>query len=204
MSNVSISVGQVAIGDNDAKIKSSLSAAGLNDYKIENRYESDRHVYMLGITSPEGFQGSAVAFAQIASPTLIWICDWTASWFGKSPPMPDPEKVDTDNWVLLDDHYEAYMIGLSTDGETPLYRLQGTYVYGHTNPNTKPILDVVYPKPPHFQDIFERTIKEESMEGGISSPGGGSAILETSSLTEETSTTSPGREVQEALDRSVQ
>ncbi len=162
-------IGQVEIDSQDAKFKASESV-GLNDYKAISRYESDRHTYMMGITSPNGFQGNNVAFVRLAAPTLLWIIDWTASWFGKTPPIPDPEKVDG-GWVLLDDHYETFIIGIAPNGESPLYRMNGTYVYGHKTPNSKPVLNVSYPKPPHFQDAFLRTISLASLEGGISSPG---------------------------------
>src|SRR5690242_2432545 len=71
------------------------------DYIINNRYESDKHIYMAGITSPGGFSGNSVSFFRLSSPTLLWICDWTAASWNKPPLSPDPN-VNDPNWVLMD------------------------------------------------------------------------------------------------------
>jgi len=127
------------------------------DYKIVNRYENDRHIYMLPISSPGGFsssQGTAqAAFVQLASPTLLWICDWTAARFNSQPQIPDTNIMDK-RWILLDVHYEPAMVTVAADGYTTLYRISGTYVYGCTEPNDIPVNDLVFPRPPWLTDSF--------------------------------------------------
>lgn len=103
------------------------------DAYVHNRYEGDKRRYMMGITSPDGFQGKSVAAVQLASPTLLWVSDWTMQRTGEVPDIPDPNLVP-DDWVLLDVHYDPAPLKLGRDGRTPIYRVSGTYVYGHLNP----------------------------------------------------------------------
>ena len=117
------------------------------DYLITTHYEKSRHIYRMGITSPSKFQGDSVAFIQLAAPTLLWICDWTASSINKQPEVPNPNPSDP-NWVLLDDRYEPASLALAPDGVTPLYRISGTYVYGHKNPDDFTPNNISFPCPP--------------------------------------------------------
>ena len=153
-----VAVGEIPGGDNNAAFKEQ-SDSMYTDYVIRNRYEKDRHTYMMPIASPGGFQRSSVAFVKLAASTLLWICDWTACRFNKQPDIPDPENRDS-NWILLDEHYETAMITIAPDGQTPLYRISGTYVYGHKNPNKKTIRDVDFPRPPWLEDVFNRSMPD--------------------------------------------
>lgn len=142
------------------------------DYIVVNRYERDLHRYMMGIASPEGFGGDSVAFVQLANPTLLWICDWSASKYGEQPRIPDPEPRNR-NWILLDHHWELNSLDIPGDGQTPYYRISGTYVYGNKNPSDKLQKDAVFPNPPWLEDVFERTVPESAIIQGISDTGGG-------------------------------
>lgn len=130
------------------------------DYMINSRFESDKHIYMMPLASPTPFNGASVAFCQLASPTLIWVVDWTASKLLEQPEIPDSTDpvVLNDGWVLLDEHYEPVMVTKGSDGETPLYRISGTYVYGNTNPATITIEDLTFPRPPYLQDEDDRSM----------------------------------------------
>lgn len=128
------------------------------DYKINNRYESDQHKYMAGITSPNGFGNQSVAFFQMASPTLLWICDWTAARWNEMPEIPDPYNPTDTDWVLLDIIPETAMITLAGDGITPLYRISGTYVFGHKNPRPNIFYHVNFGRAAWIQDVFQRFV----------------------------------------------
>src|ERR1700722_14672416 len=84
-----VTIGTVTATDTLSKLVTNTTVIW-NDYMVKNRYEGDNHIYMMGITSPNGFQGASVAFAQLASPTLLWIAEWTASCFGQQPVVPNP------------------------------------------------------------------------------------------------------------------
>lgn len=129
----------------------------LADYEIFNTYEKDQHKYMMGITSPNGFQGNSVAFVQLAAPTLLWISRWTACQAGSEPPIPDTDVGDS-SWILLDEIIEPVMMNCMPDGTNPIYRINGTYVYGNTNPNARTTANTVFPRPPNVKDVFTRTI----------------------------------------------
>src|SRR5258708_321376 len=124
-------VGSVSFDDQKALFHNDGNGVW-TDYEIFNRYEGDKHIYMLGLTSPTPFQGKSVAFVQIAAPTLLWICEWTSCRVTKIPFVPNPVVSDP-NWVLLDIYYETAGLAYASDGVSPLYRLSGVYVYGHAN-----------------------------------------------------------------------
>lgn len=140
-----------------------------------NRYEGDAHRWMLGISSPNGFQGASTAFVQLAAPTLLWICDWTVAQYNTVPQVPDPFSVGSE-WVLLDMHVEPAMLGLAPDGGSPLYRISGTYVFGHKNPGnfsnyqTSPFAIAAFPKPQWMADTFTRTVPAASLTAGLATP----------------------------------
>lgn len=128
------------------------------DYVIKNHYEKDGHRYMLPVTSPTGLNGTTVSFVQLGSPTLLWISDWTASRAGTKPYIPPPLANDPD-WILLDEHLEPEMIVVVGDAQTPVYRISGTYVFGHTNPSANLNDNCNWARPPWLDNsYFDRTI----------------------------------------------
>ncbi len=137
-----------------------------SDYTIYCKYISNKHKYMLGITSPNGFQGARAAFVELASPTLLWVADWTALQSFETPKMPDPDPRDP-NWILLDESYEPTSLVVYDDGSTPAYRISGTYVYGCVVPETQVIRNVSYPRPAWLDDAFERTIPTSALTAGL-------------------------------------
>lgn len=160
-----ISFGEV--GDTDAK----FIANGPGDdvptrFLLKNRYERDRHIYMMGITSPNGFQGAKTAFVQLASPTLLWISDWTVARFNKKPRIPSSTLLDP-NWVLLDEIPETDAITVGPDGTNPLYSVSGIYVYGCRNPDANVYNNVTFPRPAWLADVFIRTINSSDLEQGL-------------------------------------
>lgn len=179
-----IGFGPVQLDDNDGlyeNIQNDTSAVW-SDYTIINRYESDKRVYMLGLTSPNGFQrtlptspgnqtsqvsSDTTAFVQLASPTLLWICDWTVARVKLQPKVPDPEPWDP-SWVLLDEWYETVSMTLLPDGVTPLYRISGTFFYGHKNPSREVIQQMCFPRPPWMKDSLSRKIPEDMFMEGLS------------------------------------
>lgn len=120
-----------------------------NDYKVLNRYEKDRHVYMMGITSPTPFQGRSVAFAKLAADTLLWISDWTASRLAIPPEIP--KSTPPAGWILIDEHMETHDTILMGDADTPIYRISGTYVYGCLNPSEEMVNNVKFGLAPYYQ-----------------------------------------------------
>lgn len=145
------------------------------DYEVTNHYFKDRHIYMGGVTSPSGFQGQSAAFVQLAAPTLVWVCEWTACRADGHPDIPDPDPVNT-NWILLDEQFDPFMIGVLDDGDTPIQRISGRYVYGHVNPSASTSDDVDYPCPPWLDpDQFDLDIPDDALVNDISSPQGGGA-----------------------------
>jgi len=176
---VQVTFGSVTFDDNDAQYKFLGNNSVFTDYEIHNRYESDKHIYMMGITSPGGFQGASVAFCQLASPTLLWMSDWTACKTQGPPESPDPTPIDP-NWILMDVHYEPAMINIMADGVTPIYRISGTYVYGHRNPSPLTIQNIAFSRPPWLQDSFSRTMPANllqqdiiNIQGAAGAPGAG-------------------------------
>jgi len=139
------------------------------DYKVRNHYDGDLHRYMMGITSPEGFQGKSVAFCQLTAPTLLWVSRWTACRFGYPPDIPDPESKDS-NLILLDRNVETGTLTLTPDGITVPYRISGTYVYGCVNPNnTDPFKDITFGVPPFLDATVGvlRQMPDGSIRQGI-------------------------------------
>jgi len=133
------------------------------DYVVNSRFEKDFHRYMLGMTTPTGFVRGTAAFVQLAAPTLLWVVDWTACRTAVMPVIPSTVTYDR-NWVLLDEHVEPSMLTLAPDGVTPVYRISGTYVYGHQNPNLLINRNVYYPRPPWMQNRFARTVPDAAYE----------------------------------------
>lgn len=143
------------------------------DYQVVNRYEKDRHVYMMGVTSPGfgyspglGLAGIGPAFVQMAAPTLLWVSRWTACRYNTTPKIPDPTPTDP-NWILLDEHYEPTAVTLAADGVTPRYRISGTYVYGHKNPAAVTVNNINYARPPSVENTVVRNVPTASLEQQI-------------------------------------
>lgn len=161
-----ITVGNILPDEDTAFVEEGDAANIYIDYEINSRYEKDGHKYSLGITSPNGFDGASVAFVQLAAPTLLWIVDWTVCRLNTPPDIPDPNPSDA-NWVLLDDFWEPAKIAVMADGQTPVYRLTGTYIYGHKNPNIHTHKDVHFPRPPWLQDLFTRLVPDTSLKQNL-------------------------------------
>lgn len=153
---------------------SSAESSIWNDYMINNRFEEDPHRYMMGITSPNGFKGTSVAFVQLAAKTLLWIADWTVMRTGAKPIIPS--KIPSDpEWVFLDAHYEPGMVELMPDGETAKYRLSGIYVFGHKNPSDNILANMYFSRPPWLQDVFDRTVTTSMEEKNVIDTSGSSS-----------------------------
>ena len=173
------------LGANDqaGKYETGDPAAIYTDYQIRSHYEKDRHIYMMPVTSPEETQAldGTVAFVQLAMPTLLWVADWTARRQKEKPEMPDPRlilavglgqkgllvAVPDKNWVLLDDNYETAQYTLLIDGETPVWRLSGIYVYGHRRPSLLTVNDVTFPRSPEFKNAINRRVATTGLKHNI-------------------------------------
>lgn len=125
------------------------SESVITDFHIHHHYERDLHIYMMGIASPQGFGGNKASFVQLASPTLLWIADWTGARFLSKPMVPDPTTV-SEEWILMDVWMNPAQVVIGQDGTTPLFRLTGTYIFGHQNPGKNFYSDVVFPVAPWF------------------------------------------------------
>ena len=154
-------------GDTEAKFIDSGQGDDISTrFLIKNRYEADHHIYMMGITSPLGFNGVGAAFVQLATKTLLWISDWTLARLNKKPRIPNPAVLDP-NWVLLDELPETDAVTVGPDGVTPLYSISGIYVYGCRNPAANTYNNVTFPRPAWLADVFVRTIDTQDMEIGL-------------------------------------
>lgn len=120
-----------------------------SDYYIHNSYFTDGQKYMMPISSPGGFYSASVAFVQLASETLLWTCQWTATMQGAQPTVPDPDALSDPDWVFLDQLIEPAMVELLPDGQTYIYTINGVYWFGHQNPDQA---QVAYPKAPWLLD----------------------------------------------------
>ena len=105
------------------------------DFRVVNYFEYDMRRYMGAITSPTGFQGDTVAFYQLGAPTLLWISRWTACRIHHGPVIPNPDKLNDTDWVVLDKQYEPMHLIMMRDGVTPLYRISGMFSFGHRKPD---------------------------------------------------------------------
>lgn len=186
-------VGTVSLDDNSGKFDSGVVPDCYTDVVMLNRYENDKHIYMGGITDPNGFQGASVAFVQLCSPTTLWVCDWTISSFREQPASPDP-KASNQDWILMDEHWEPRHLLISPDGSTQLYRISGTFVYGHKNPNVDPHKDIAFPRPPWLQDVFDRSMPASKLKRGLTEGGAMSSPAPAQTGTKG-STISPAQQV---------
>jgi len=180
-SNVTVSIDDITFDDEPGQFVDPGQETGIwTDYVIVNRYEKDYHRYMMPVTSPNGVGGggglvlgATVSFVQLGSPTLLWISDWTASKSGDAPDIPDPRVQNTD-WILLDEYMEPEMVVVGADAVSPIYRISGTYVYGHQNPSPSMHENINYGRPPWLQDNFDRKVSQQKLKPNlIDVPGGG-------------------------------
>jgi len=167
--DVTIQIGRLAPTDSNANYEDfpdQQLPAIWQDYEISNRYEWNPHRYMNGVTSPNGFNGASVAFVQLAAPTLLLISDWTTARLGAIP--TSPSTASPDDWVLLAVFPETAPANLMPDGETPYYRISGTYVFAHKNPSaSNPFAQVNFPKLPYVQDKYSRRLNVEQTKTNI-------------------------------------
>lgn len=156
---VTIAVGGVSLtaDDEDAKFVQDQPTpfSIFTETVLNNRYYSDPGRFMLGVNSPAGFEGDTVAFVQLRAPTLLWMCDWTTERWDTQPDVPDPAQLADSNWVLLGMTPETRNVAVGPDGISALYRISGTYFYGHRRPNANPFAHVAYGLPPWLEDTFE-------------------------------------------------
>ncbi len=124
-------------------------------YHAFNNYDHLEGIFMVGVTSPEGFRGQNAAFVQLCDRTLVWVFRWTTACFGEKPKAPDPRPLNED-WVLLQRLPEIPIVTVGPDGETPLRRLTGTYVYGKRTSAKDPFTDTSFPRPMFLEDAFDR------------------------------------------------
>jgi hypothetical protein len=175
----SIAVADVPLVDDNEAIFANPpdDAAIYTDYVVENRYAYDQGKRMMGVTSPQPYRGASAAFVTLRKPTLVWTADWTAARFHVQPDVPDPASVSGD-WVLLHARPVSRNVTVGSDGKTKLFRISGTYVYGHKNPGDDVFASVQFGLPPYLADgappLFQQSAKKGGiMEGTGAGPGGG-------------------------------
>jgi hypothetical protein len=117
------------------------------EYYVENEYENDQHKYMGGLTSPSGFNGSTVAFVQLAMPTTLLVSKWTALKALNQPEYPTYQISDGSPWLILDAWFTPASMTTGSDGTTVLYRLSGVYIFGAKNPSAQITNDMNFPRP---------------------------------------------------------
>jgi len=177
MPQATVTVAPIRVDDQQAGYVAEQGASrNVTDYRVENRYEEDPHRYMLGITAPEGFNGDAAAFVQLAAPTLLWIADWTAAKWGSVPQIPSPIAGDPD-WILLARSHQLASPVFPANGTTPLYRISGTYVYGKRRPADDVTENLVFPRPPWMTPNINRKVGVEKLTRGIIDLGTGTFQL---------------------------
>lgn len=170
-----ITIGNIDATDQDAhylRLQSNPVSSIFAHYRINNRYEKDKHIYMMPITSPDGFQGQSVAFAKLAADTLLWIADWTAMKVGEQPEIPNPILSPGQGWILLDEHFEPAAVLPGPNAKTAMYRISGTYVFGKSNPSSNTYQDVKYGLPPFADPGFftQRDISAAKLKDQILAP----------------------------------
>lgn len=165
--NVTVTIGPVTIDDDMPAMQSTGGDQDVPaDWICNSRFERDGHTYMMGVTSPGGFQGNSVAFVRLTAATELWICDWTACRLHSQPELPDPTSVDSD-WVLLDDCLEMRNLEVIQNGATPIYRVSGTFIYGKKSPASRTNRDAFFPLPPWLKDVFNRSLPDSSFNQSL-------------------------------------
>lgn len=127
--------GDVANTDDEALF---VQRTGIyQDFYTNHRYETDHHIYMMSIASPNGFQGAKAGFVQLASPVTLLLVDWSVEHLAEAneyPDYPDPASLADDNTIHMDTIVEPATLTLSPDGRGVVKRISGTYVYGFKDP----------------------------------------------------------------------
>lgn len=166
-----VNLGSVTITDYGSKVDVS-NGNGITDYEVRSKYYKFESKYVMSITSPNNYKGMGCAFVQLAKPTLLWVCKWTALRLGAKPAVPSPIPKDK-NWILLDSCPETVSLNVTPSGDVPMYRMSGVYVYGHRNPSTNIFNDVAFPIPPFLDDTsFTRTITNSDLDSSIADDSG--------------------------------
>lgn len=162
-----VTVGTVGPDDEEASYIENIGTFA--DYMVNCHYEKNKHVYMMPLTSPKGFQGDSVAFVQLANPTLMLVADWTAFKLNEVPDIPNPDPVSLGSpWIHLHSQFTPAMITVGTDGSTPLYRISGTYYYGHKRPDEISIKDLRFPMPPWLEPLdFSRKVPDNVLNSNL-------------------------------------
>ena len=179
-STTTVKIGPLLATDTEAKYRDQKASDVWNDYVITSRYEKDRHTYMMATAFNSDFSYSLstvtgttntvqtpITAVQLASPSLLWIVDWTCSRYNEKPWIPNPSLANNFAWVLLDEVFEPYQIQVAPDGVSPLWRISGTYVYGNMNPSAITIDDLLFPMPPYLLDFVERNVPKKMLKHGI-------------------------------------
>ena len=165
--NVTVTVGQVSTEDGltHYSVGDDVNGRGIHtDFRVRNRYEGDHQIYMIPLTTPIAFQGETVAFCQLAAKTLLWIAEWTACRYTVKPRIPS---TSVDGWILLDEHLELGTVTVTGDGITPLYRISGVYVFGHTKPTLSMYKYVQFAKVPWIDNTFDRQVTEAMFQNDL-------------------------------------
>lgn len=156
--------------DSDGKFVEPEDGRALyTQYTITNRLYRDGHKYLMSIASeeaiPSGQNTSAVV--TLGRPTLIWVCQWLAEKCYEKPEIPNPESSDS-LWELLDAMLTTDNITVAGDGDTPVYRIGGVYIYGNLRPSNSVIGNVQFPRVPWLEDAYSRTVDPSQLRGGLS------------------------------------
>lgn len=160
---LNVEVGQVNLGIGQTSLYEPDLQEGATiwtDYTIFSRFEKKHHKYNLGLTSPGGYKGRTTATCQTANPVLLWICEWMACRSKEKPIVPSKDPC-SDDWELLDDHYEPAMMKAAADGVTPVWMIRGVYVYAHKNPTAEPETYMNFPRPPWLREMGDRALDSD-------------------------------------------
>lgn len=174
----SVTIADVPLVDDQGAIFASPGGDAdiYTDYVVENRYAYSPGKRMLGVTAPQPYRGASAAFVTLRKPTLLWTADWTAARFNAQPDVPDPAAVDSE-WVLLSVTPVSRNVTVGSDGKHKLYRISGTYVYGHKNPGDDAFARVQFGLPPYLSDgappLFRQSAKKGGIMEGTATGGGG-------------------------------
>lgn len=162
--DVQVVIGTIADLDEFSPVydSSEITDGVFTDYFIENRFEVDGQIYMMPVTSPNGFDGDQVAFCKLAASTMLWIVDWTAEKVGAMPSIPNPDLEDS-NIVAIDKVFYPAQLEKFSDGSV-VYRVSGTYVYGFKNPNSATLY---YGRPPWMSKDIDCSMSASQFADGI-------------------------------------
>lgn len=144
------------------KQKTKTGSVDGSECLIVSRYVKDLRRYMLSPT----MRGKRIPVVQLGAPTLLWICRWRSIRFNARPTVPSSVPVVAD-WTLLHEQLSPVSIITGSNGTTPIYRMTGTYIYSHGNPNEQLYKDVRFPLAAWLQNDFDRDIPDQNIERGL-------------------------------------